>query len=364
MSDSNENIDTDELESYLSAELNVTVTGTERLHEGLNVSIAISTANAGRPYVLRQPDKLRDTASFNDLKQEFNVLELLRETKIDAPEPVLLCEDESILGGPFLLMTYLEGAPIRLGSHLPERFRNPDARRRVGAHLIETLADVHSVDEKAFEDVCERRSPRDQLAHGIERLEAATSATGYEPLALWEVADWLERNVPTDPTTTLVHGDYRPSNVLFAGANRPEISGVLDWETAFLGDPRTDLGYLLLRWRDDGDPTPSLDEIEARYPNEDVLQDLKAINERGLAPFTNEPGSPTRRELIARYEDRTGTVFENERFYLALTAFLLATVWTDIHRHQLEAGAESTREPYVEYASMLADSIVSGEFQP
>lgn len=361
---SDENFDATELESYLSAELDVDVTATERLHEALNVSVAISTAQAENAYVLRKPDKLRDTGAFNDLRQEFNVLQLLEETAVAAPEPVLLCEDDSIVGAPFLLMTYLEGEPIRLGSNPPERFRNPDARRTVSDHLIETLAEIHSADAEPFADVCDRRTPHEQLAHGIDRLEAAASETELEARALWDVADWLERNVPSNSRTTLVHGDYRPSNVLFAGDDRPELSGVLDWETAFLGDPLTELGYLLLRWRDDGDPTPSLEEIEAQDSDEDVKRDLRRINERGLAPFTNEPGSPSRRELVARYEDRTGIAVENERFYLALAAFLLATVWADVHRHQIEAGAESTKEPYIEYMALLADGIVSGDFDP
>ncbi|AEH36835.1 phosphotransferase family protein [Halopiger xanaduensis] len=363
MTGSDDDFDATELESYLAAELDVDVTATERLHEGLNVSVAISTAEAKNAYVLRKPDKLRDTGAFNSLRREFDVLQLLEETTGAAPEPVLLCEDDSIVGAPFLLTTYLEGEPVRLGSYLPERFRNPDARRTVSGRLIETLAELHSADAEPFEEVCERRRPQAQLAHGVDRLEAVTSETDLEPRGLWDVADWLERNVPTGSRATLVHGDYRPSNVLFAGDDHPELSGVLDWETAFLGDPVTELGYLLLRWRDDGDPTPSLGDIEARHSNDDVRRDLRRINERGLAPFTNEPGSPSRRELVARYEERTGFTVENERFYLALAAFLLATVWADVHRHQIESGTESTKEPYVEYLSMIADSIVSGDFE-
>lgn len=363
MTEAGTDIDITALESHLSAELGVSVVETEVLHDGLNLSLAISTAQAEDAYVLRRPNKLRHTEAFNDLKQEYGVMRRLEETPVDAPAPVLVCDDESVIGDPFLVMTHLDGVSIPLGSRLPERFQNPGSRDRVATRLIETLADIHSADADPFADVCERATPRDQVARTTARLEEATRVTGHELPALWDVAEWLRENTPQDSETTLVHGDYRPSNVLFEGTDRPEIAGVLDWETAFLGDPLTELGYLLLRWRDDDDPTPSLDEFEARYSNEEAVRDLRETNEHGLAPFTNKPGSPSRRELVARYEDRTGLTFENQRFYRALSAFMLATVWEDLDRHQIEAGAESDREPHIDYVSMIARSIVSGEFE-
>ena len=355
-------IDTAKLESYLSAELGMVVTGTEVLHEGLNLSIVVSTPDDQQAYVLRRPNKLRHTSYINDLEQEYEIMGRLEDAPIDAPAPVLFCDDESILGDQFFGMTYLDGTPVPLGSDLPERFRNASARRTVADCLVDTLAEIHSVDVEPFEGVCERTTPRQQVDRSIERLDEARSVTGRQLPLLGDVGDWLQQNAPSASKTTLVHGDYRPGNVLFAGGDQPEIAGVLDWETAMLGDPLTELGYLLLRWRDD-DPTPALDELEARYSNEDAIEHLREVNENGLAPFTARAGSPSRRELVARYEEKTGTSFEHERFYRALAAFMLATVWVDLHRHQVEAGLESNREPYVDYVSMIADSIVSGEFE-
>ncbi len=353
--------DTATLEPYLSSELDITVTDIEVLHEALNLSLAISTEETENAYVLRQPNRLRDTESFNELAHEYGVLERLVGTDVDAPEPVLLCEDESVIGGPFLVTTYLDGEPVRLGEPLPEPFRTRDARSHVGTLLIETLAEIHCLEVEPFEELCEPRTPREQVRRDVERLDRATAVTGHDPPQLREVADWLRENVPTEGEMTLVHGDYRPSNLLFADGDTPEIAGVLDWETAFHGDPRTDLGYLLLRWRDDGDPTPSLADIEKRHSNETVLQDLRETNEQGLAPFTNNPGSPTRQELVGHYEDLTGISFEDEQFYRALAAFGLATVWADIHRHEIEAGAESDWVPYIEYMALVAAAIVEGE---
>ncbi|PSP55428.1 phosphotransferase family protein [Halobacteriales archaeon QS_1_67_19] len=354
-------LDVPGLESYLEARLSVEVVDTEVLHDGLNLSVAISTAEAER-YVLRRPNKLRELDSFNDVDEEFGVMGRLRETPVPAPEPILLCEDESVLDDQFLVMTHLDGEPVTLGSDLPERWQHPTAREQVAASLIDTLADLHTVDVDPFTDVCARRPIQEAVAEIVEQFETATSATGHEPPALRDVADWLERNAPSEARTALVHGDYRPGNVLFEGADTPDITGVLDWETAFLGDPLTELGYFLLRWRDDGDPTPSLDGIEARYATDDAIQTLRDRNERGLAPFTDEPGSPTRRDLVARYEDRTGIEFEHERFYRAFAAFTLAAVWENLHRHRLAAGGDSEWEPHIDYMLLVADSIADGNF--
>lgn len=363
MTDGETDIDTSRVESYLSSELGVSVVETEVLHDGLNLSLAVSTENTEDAYVLRRPNKFRQTDGFLDVNQEYRVLEHLQGTGIDAPEPVLVCEDESVIGDPFLVMTYLDGVPVHLGSYLPGRFRRADARERIATLLIETLADIHSLNIGPLTGVCERQTPLDQVTRTVDRLDESTSVTGHDSPGLRDVADWLEQNAPSKQGTALVHGDFRPANVLFVGDAQPEISGVLDWETAFLGDPLTELGYLLLRWRDDSDPVPSLDRIESQCSNEAVIQDLKATNEHGLAPFTNEPGSPSRQELVTRYEARTGLSFENERFYRALAAFILATIWSDLHRTRVEAGTESDWVPYVDYMSMLAESIISGEFQ-
>lgn len=337
--------DTAALKSYLSERLGTTVTGTEVLHEGLNLSLAISTDGNDWAYVLRRPKELRRTSPFDDLRHEYGLLRELDTTAIPTPTPVLFCEDDSVVGEPLFLTTYLGGAAIRLGSELPEPFQDPQSRWSVATDLIDTLAAIHSLDAVPFEDVCERRSPREGVARTAERLDEATSVTGHELPALRSVEEWLRRNAPSDSTAALVHGDFRPSNVLFAGTDRPEISGVLDWETAFLGDPLTDLGYLLLRWRDDGDPTPPLDDLEAKYPEAEVIGELRDANENGLSPFTSKSGSPDRRELVSRYEDRTGMDFSNERFYRAYAAFGLATVWEDLHRHRIEAGAASSSKP-------------------
>lgn len=355
-------VDVAALSSSLSSGLSIDVVDAEVLHDGLNLSIAISTADAERPYVLRQPRKLRQTELFNDLETEYEVLRRLEETPVPAPVPIEYCDDETVLGNSCLLMSHLDGTAIPLGSGLPERFQSVKARTRFVDGLIEMLAEIHTVSTESFEEVCDQQTPLAQVNCGTQRLDAARSVTDHEPLALREVEDWLRKHVPSNPQPALVHGDFRPGNVHFVGDRRPEITGVLDWETAFLGDPRTEIGYLLLRWGTEKDLTPKLDELEGRYSTKEVEQ-VREDTDDGLVPFTNPPGGPSRRDLIARYEAETGITFENDRFYRAHAAFMLATVWEDLHRHEIEAGNESDWPSRIDYLSLVARSIIRGERQ-
>ncbi|MFP9059459.1 phosphotransferase family protein [Natrialbaceae archaeon A-chndr2] len=351
-------LETARLEGYLEHQ-GIAVTGIEVMADGLNLLCSVSTPAESNAFVLRRPNKLRESDLFNDLRSEYRLLSRLVETSVPTPEPVHYCTDTAVLDGEWFLMEYLEGTPIPLGSDLPEGFQNPTDRRALAQRIVDTLAKIHTLEPDSFDDVCERQTPLEQVTIAKDRLETATSVTGRAFPRLASVADWLEDNPPATTRTTLVHGDYRPGNLLFA-EGEPTVTGVIDWETAMLGDPLTELGYLLLRWRDEGDPTPDLDSLESKYQGSEALEQLRETNERGLAPYTAKPGSPTRQELVARYEQRTGYAFEHERFYRAHAAFMLATVWVDLHRHSVETGSDSDWEPHIEYMAMVATAIVDG----
>lgn len=53
----------------------------------------------------------------------------------------------------------------------------------------------------------------------------------------------LAAQVPTPVAPTLLHGDYRLANMLF---DAEELTAIIDWEIWSVGDPRTDLAWLLM----------------------------------------------------------------------------------------------------------------------
>jgi aminoglycoside phosphotransferase (APT) family kinase protein len=350
-----------DLEAFLAAELDDAVTGTEPLDGALNTMVAVSTADADPAYVVRKPTGLRDSALFTDLETEYRVLEELADTPVPAPEPVLYCGDDAPLDGPFFVTTYLDGETVPVGERLPEPYRTEAARASVGRSMVDALAEIHSVDAERFEGVCDHATPLEQVDAAADRLDHATSVTGRDVPELWHAIEWLRESAPAPADASLLHGDYKSGNVCFAG-DPPEVAGVFDWETATLGDPLTELGYFLFYWRDDGDPTPDVDALREKHGDSETLRDLEATDEHGFYRYSNRPGSPTRRELVERYEAEMGLSFDHDRFYRAHAAVLLATVWEDLYRGQVEAGAETTREPLLDYTAELVARIVDGDF--
>lgn len=354
-------MDTTELEGFLAVELDAPVTGVEVVADGLNLVATVATpASDDTPaYTLRSPRMLRESGLFLDLWTEFEVLERFASTTVPAPAPVRFFE-EGPLERPFYVATYLPGEPFPWGDPLPARFRTPEARDGIATRVVETLAAVHGVDTGPFASVCPTSSPREQIEAAASRLDAVTEATGHELVGARAVADRLRERAPTDHETTLVHGDFRPGNLLFAERGPPRVTGVLDWETAMLGDPLTELGYLLLDWREGTAwPDPSVLEYPPETPG---MGRVRELHRDALTPFTTRAGSPTAAELVARYESLTGRQFEHGGFHRALAALGLATVWADLHRHGVVAGEQEPVEalPAVEYVGRVAAAALDG----
>ncbi len=86
----------------------------------------------------------------------------------------------------------------------------------------------------------------------------------------------LADRIPAPVAPTLLHGDYRLANMLFAGE---DLTAIIDWEIWSVGDPRTDLAWLLMHT----DPAH-------RFRQSRPAADLAAGT-----------GMPSRGELLAAY---------------------------------------------------------------
>lgn len=352
-------IDVAALESSLSSELETPVADTEVLHDGLNLSIAISTEEQKSAYVLRRPNEIRKTDLFNGVQQEFEIMRCLAATRVPIPDPILYCDDTTIVGDEFIVIEYVDGAGIEWGDGLPERFQTSISRTRIAHLLVDTLADLHSVDTGPFDGVCDRVTPREVVETDLERIDGAAAATGHDVSRLRAVGERLRDEAPENSTLALCHGDYKPDNVFFASEGEPDIAAVADWETATLGDPLTDLGYLLFFWREADDPGVPPEELDADLSPADREAILQR-NEQGFWPFTSAPGSPSRQDLVRRYEAHSGISYENDRYYRAHAAFVLAAIWEDLTRVRVDDGAEPGSGAHVEYAARLAEQVLDG----
>jgi aminoglycoside phosphotransferase (APT) family kinase protein len=233
-----------------------------------------------------------------------------------------MCEDTSILGAPFYLMRRVPGVVIR--AKLPPGFESDvEARLGLGFELVDRLADLHAVDWQAV-GLADFGKPSGYLERQLHRWTGQLDASRNRPLPdLDAVTEWLLANLPDSGPATIVHGDYRMDNAIYASEPPARILALLDWEMATLGDPLADLGYLLSFWLEPGDPEMGLGEEAWR--------------------LSQLPGFPRRAELVERYGTRTGRRMDHVAFYVALAIWKLAILLEGSYKRHL---AGTTDDPF------------------
>ena len=195
-------------------------------------------------YVLRRKPPGKLLTSAHAIDREYKLLRALAEQNFPAARPLVYCEDESIIGTAFYVMTHLEGRVIWEPSMPASR---PTERRAVFRAMAKTLARLHSFDPQAI------GLGDFGKADGYTTRQVRRWSENYRLSATENIEDmnrliaWLPDNLPIGTRAAIVHGDYRLDNLILA-PDRPEILAVIDWELATLGDPIADLVYHLMTW--------------------------------------------------------------------------------------------------------------------
>ena len=341
-------VDVDKLQAFLEAELGPTDTYSVERHEGGNSNETLTVEWGDREFIIRRPPPGETADTAHDVLREYEVMSALQDTDVPLPETIVGCDDHDIIGSDFYVMERVPGDVPRAG--VPERFQTSEGRQKVGEELVDTLAKINQVDVEAvgledfgYPDGYTER----QVDRWHEQLEWAFEVTREEREvpALDRVGEWLADNTPEEYPHTLVHGDYKHDNVMFAPGTPPRLNAVLDWEMSTLGDPFFDLGWMLSYWRDAKDPEPVLPELVTR--------------------FMEHEDFPTRKELVARYEERTGLDYDNDRFYRTLAVYKLAGLGEMFFRRHLEGNADNPMYPKmrkrVPALAERAERIIDGE---
>ncbi|MEU7811771.1 phosphotransferase family protein [Pseudonocardia sp. NPDC049154] len=191
-----------------------------------------------QPLIMRRDPagSLLDT----DRREEFAVLRALEATDVAAPRAFWLDEDGSVLGSPSLVMERVEGECdwFVLNSARPEPVRLGFARG-----FLEMLVRIQQVDWRVLGlDAVLKDPGPDAAASELDRWEGELRRVALEPVPELEVVlRWLRERARPATRIVLVHGDFKPGNALLLGDG---ISAMLDWETAHLGDPLEDLGWI------------------------------------------------------------------------------------------------------------------------
>jgi aminoglycoside phosphotransferase (APT) family kinase protein len=271
--------------------------------------------------VLRRPPRPPLPPSAHDMAREARVQQALEGAGARVPHVVALCEDESVLGVPFYVMAYAEGDVIT--GRVPSDLDSVEERRRIAEELIDTLVEIHAVDWRAA-GLEGFGKPEGYNERQVRRFAGLWEINKTRELPrVPEVGAWLAEHVPEQREATVVHGDFRLGNVMYARGAPARIVAVMDWELSTIGDPLADLGYMLATYSEPGTD-----------PN--VLH---------LTTVTQQDGFPSRAELAARYEERSGRSISSLAWYEALALWKSAVFCEAIYGRYLR-GERGEDDPF------------------
>ncbi|MCC6902179.1 MAG: phosphotransferase family protein [Polyangiaceae bacterium] len=272
-----------------------------------NLTYLISAGD--RQYVLRRPPFGSRVKTAHDMGREYRVLSRLHAVYPLAPEPMLHCADETVLGAPFYLMRRVHGLILR--KDLPRGLELGAAQvSALHTELADRLAELHAIDFAAA-GLGDLGRPEGYVERQVRGWTERYAGSKTDDIAAVDaLARWLAERLPPDGAPALIHNDFKLDNVVLEPNDPTRITGVLDWEMCTLGDPLMDLGTTLSYW------------VEA-----DDAEPFHAVR---WAP-TTLPGSLTRRQLADRWAERTGRDASNVLFYYCFGLFKTAVVLQQIY---------------------------------
>ena len=291
--------------------------GARAIGEGhSNATFELSTG-----VVLRRPPRGPLPPSAHDVLREARLLKALEPTPVRTPKVLAVCEHPEVIGAPFYVMERVEGEVIT--SAIPAPLDTPAQRARVAAQLVQALVELHDVDWRSI-GLEGFGKPTGYLERQLRRFGGLWEHNRTRELAeVEQVGSWLRANLPQSPPATLVHGDYRLGNLMFASRGPARLVAIFDWEMATIGDPFADLGYLLTHW---------------------VQADDQSLGKLSPPRVTALPGFPTRAELVEHYEQRSGRSMRSLSWYYTLALWKAVVFMEGNYKRALEG---STDDPYL-----------------
>ncbi|MGI9238287.1 MAG: phosphotransferase family protein [Woeseiaceae bacterium] len=260
------------------------------------------SAESGR-YVLRRkpPGKLLKSAHAVD--REFRIISALYAIGFPVPRPLVLCEDDAVIGTTFFVMEFVEG---RIFWDLDLPGLEAAERTAIYDNVNATIAKLHNIDYASI-GLENYGKPGNYFSRQISRWSGQYRASETGTVgAMNSLIDWLPENIPEDESASIVHGDFRLDNMIVHPVE-PRVIAVLDWELSTIGHPLADFTYHLMTWQ--------MPEI--------------GIGSVGLAgKDLHGLGIPNEETYIEQYCQRTGRDhgIANRNFYSAFNFFRLAAI--------------------------------------
>jgi aminoglycoside phosphotransferase (APT) family kinase protein len=295
----------------------ITVRQFRKGHSNLTYLVSVG----GQEAVLRRGPFGARVKTAHDMGREWKLLTALQGVYPRAPRPLACCDDAEVLGAPFYLMERVRGVILRGDGSGSGLALGPEALRATSTALVDNLAELHAVDLTRTGLLALGRPDgyvERQVKGWTERYQAARTDDVPEVEA---AAAWAAAHLPAPGGAALVHNDYKYDNLVLDPADLTRVVAVLDWEMATIGDPLMDLGTTLGYWTDPGDSP--------------------LLRAQAFGP-THLPGSLSRRQVVARYAERSGRPVEDVLFHYVFALFKLAVIIQQIYRRYVDG---HTRDP-------------------
>lgn len=314
----------------------------EKFKSGQSNPTYLMTAASGR-YVLRTKPPGQLLKSAHQVDREFTVMSALAGTAVPVPRMLHLSAEDSPIGRMFYVMDFLDGR-IFWDPALPEA-RDNDERAAIYDAMNVTLAAMHDVDVEAV-GLGDFGRPGNyferQLARWTSQYRASETGTVAD---MDRLISWLEKHMPADDgRVSLVHGDYRLDNLIFA-PDQPQVVAVLDWELSTLGHPFADIAYQCMQWR---------------LPHASGFRGLGGVDRSAF-------GLPSEEAYVAAYCRRRGLDGIGDwTFFLAFSFFRLAAICQGVYKRALDGNASNpekarTYGEAVKLLSHLAAKLIDKE---
>jgi aminoglycoside phosphotransferase (APT) family kinase protein len=261
--------------------------------------------------------------------REFRVMQALAGSAVPVPQVLHLSPEDSPIGRMFYVMDFTEGR-IFWDPALAEISDNAE-RATIYDSMNATLAALHDVDIDAV-GLGDFGRPGSYFERQFGRWTSQYQASETGTVAdMDRLIAWLEEHMPADDgLVSLVHGDYRLDNMIFA-PDRPSVIAVLDWELSTLGHPYADIAYQCMQWR---------------LPHSSGFRGLGGIDRAAI-------GLPSEEDYVAKYcESRKIAEIGNWTFYLAFSFFRLAAICQGVYKRALDGNASNP-----EKARLYGDAV-------
>ena len=263
--------------------------------------------------------------SAHAVEREYRVMAALAGRGVPVPQMLALCEDESVIGRAFYVMSMVEGR-VLWDQSLPGLGRAE--RGAIYDEMNRVIAALHTVDVVAA-GLSGYGKPGNSFERQIGRWGKQYMASITQPIeAMHRLMAWLPAHMPASALdqskVSVVHGDYRLDNLVFH-PSEPRVLAVLDWELSTLGHPLADFSYHCMAW----------------HIPPGAFRGIGGLDHAAL-------GIPHEADYVARYCERTGlatpeSLATDWNFYLAYNLFRMAAILQGIAKRVEDGTAASAQ---------------------